>query len=94
MQTTQVYNNVIEAVVCNSMAYDFQLPIGKFDGESLLKKIWFKIQKKGNSKSPDIQMQRAMWLSPCRFDGSALRSMDMKGQWWDTGMELVAKRDI
>lgn len=91
MQETQVYANVIDAIVCNSIGYNFAIPAGTFRGLDILKKIWFKIQKEKENEDPTVIMQRAMWLSNCRFYGDSLQTVDQAGKWYDTGMYLVKK---
>jgi hypothetical protein len=91
MQQTQVYSNVIDAIVCNMPWYQFELPAGTYDGFDILKNIWFPVQQAANATDPTIAMQRSMWLSPCRINGNVLESRDHSGKWWGTGMYLVRK---
>lgn len=94
-QETQVYANVIDAIVYNSTRYHFQIPQGTYAGFDILKRIWFKIQKEKKTDTPDILMQRAMWLSSTRIvsteDGISLQTRDPNGEWYHSGMYLVKK---
>lgn len=96
-QDTHVYANVIDAIIMNSPGYYFQIPTGMYTGFDIVKKIWFKIQKEKKSDTPDILMQRAMWLSSARIvktdNGLSLQTRDPDNSWYHTGMLLIQKQE-
>lgn len=67
MQETQVYANVIDAIVMNSAGSYFDTPHGRFEAFALLKKIWFNIQNPKKKESAMITEQRNYWLSSARI---------------------------